>query len=100
MRGEGHRDEAATAARGFKDLRTYVSFSGTEYLAGPDMTARRQEVWERDKRHCILCGRFVTFAMMHLDHHPLARSAGGDDSLGNLRTLCVNCHIGPGGKHP
>ena len=75
-------------------------------MFGEDKTSRRLEVWERDKRRCVRCGKFVTFEEMHMDH--VAKNYGEMrwDNLENLRTLCPpppvgnGCHIGAeGAKH-
>lgn len=48
----------------------------------------RVEVLMRDNWKCQLCG-----AMMNLDiHHRQFRSHGGPNELGNLITLCRDCH--------
>jgi len=48
----------------------------------------RLEVWERDNRHCIICGRpsMLTFA------HLIGRSQGGLGIKENVVTLCAECH--------
>lgn len=79
---------------------------GREYLAGSDKMRRRWECWERDKRHCVECGMFVTLEQFHMDH--IAKNHGERrwDNLDNVRTLCPpppvgnGCHIGAkGAKH-
>lgn len=45
-----------------------------------------RSVDERDEG-CILCGKMYVH-----HHHVIFRSAGGDDSLGNLICLCPSCH--------
>jgi len=48
----------------------------------------RQQVLRRDGWRCQLCG-----AMSNLEvHHQQFRSQSGDDSEGNLITLCTGCH--------
>jgi 5-methylcytosine-specific restriction endonuclease McrA len=48
----------------------------------------RQQILRRDAWRCQSCG-----AMANLEvHHKDFRSHLGDDSEGNLITLCVECH--------
>lgn len=51
----------------------------------------RLAVIARDSSACRLCGRIVSGREAHVDH-VREKSLGGDDSLTNLRLLCVNCH--------
>jgi len=76
-----------------------VNQDGKEFLAGCDIGHRRQEVYERDKHHCVKCGRFVTWEAMEMHHR--APNYGGRrfDNLENLETLCSECHRGKGGVH-
>lgn len=56
----------------------------------------RQAVLARDHRSCRMCGG--TRSSSDLDvHHLIPRSAGGQDELGNLITLCDGCHAT---RHP
>lgn len=60
----------------------------------------RLQVIARDGGVCQLCG-IVVSRMAQIDHiHE--KAAGGDDSLSNLRLLCLPCHSrrhgGPGVK--
>jgi 5-methylcytosine-specific restriction endonuclease McrA len=50
----------------------------------------RKRVLERDGRTCNHCGQ--SEGKMEVDHI-LPRHRGGDDSMGNLQTLCQRCHI-------
>jgi 5-methylcytosine-specific restriction endonuclease McrA len=48
----------------------------------------RQQVLQRDGWRCQSCG-----ALSHLEvHHREMRSHSGEDSAGNLITLCTACH--------
>ncbi len=47
-----------------------------------------KECYERDNWHCRSCNS--TFALT--PHHVKFRSHGGTDTLGNLLTLCWQCH--------
>ena len=54
----------------------------------------RLQVLRRDNWHCQSCG-----AMSNLEvHHQQFRSHSGDDSEGNLITLCHHCHRETHGK--
>ena len=82
----------------YQDPRSEVFLDGKEYLAGQDVTNRRTEVWERDKRRCVRCGVYVTFEQMHMDHVAKNYGARKWDNIDNLQTLCGPsqncCHIG------
>lgn len=58
--------------------------------------ARRFRIFQRDGYRCQVCGRSATEgARLEVGHkHPRAR--GGDDSEGNLWTLCFDCNRGKG----
>ncbi len=53
----------------------------------------RQQVFERDKRICVLCGTDLELdkELWHV-HHIKYKSQGGTDELENLISLCVYCH--------
>ncbi len=51
----------------------------------------RVKVYERDNYHCRYCQKQLTRFTATLDHvHPVAE--GGDNSLGNLVTACLDCN--------
>ena len=50
----------------------------------------RFEILERDNFTCVLCGAKT---LLQIDHK-IARMNGGEDTLENLRTLCIDCNIG------
>ena len=45
-------------------------------------------MYRRDRWHCRNCNTTQNLT----PHHIIFRSQGGDDSLGNLITLCIQCH--------
>jgi len=49
----------------------------------------RSKAFKRDHYRCVRCGKDRT--KLHA-HHKLARSAGGEDKMNNLNTLCDACH--------
>ena len=49
----------------------------------------RQEVLRRDAWRCQSCGTMSNLEV----HHKEFRSHLGDDSEGNLITLCAGCHL-------
>lgn len=54
---------------------------------------RRQEIYDRDRGHCRVCGKPVEFEHPNPDkafhwHHIRYRSAGGDDSTANGICIC------------
>lgn len=79
---------------------SFVNWDGKEYLYGPDKTRRRYEIWERDKRRCAHCGKYVTFEQMEMHHLAKNHGAMRWDNADNLRTLCSECHRGIDGVHP
>src|SRR5690348_8466363 len=48
-----------------------------------------KKVLERDGWRCKKCGSLENLQV----HHRIKRSQQGDDSLGNLVTLCAFCHM-------
>lgn len=57
--------------------------------------ALRQATLARDKFYCQCCGMHLIGARLGLIavHHILPVHVGGKDTLENLITLCVNCHL-------
>lgn len=98
-RGWEKRDWAETAARGFKDPRSYVGFRvhpGTShccvYLFGRDVSEVRWRIYQRDEGKCFKCGEFVEFFFAELEHE-----VGGDSRDRcycdeNLRIADGACH--------
>lgn len=60
--------------------------------------SRRFEIFRRDGYRCRLCGaNAADGATLEVDHrHPVSK--GGDDSDGNLWTLCFDCNRGKGDR--
>lgn len=50
--------------------------------------AVRREVCERDGYQCVFCGSGYDLALDHIEHF----SAGGPDTVDNLRVLCMTCN--------
>lgn len=59
----------------------------------------RFEVFERDSFLCQYCGRTPTEdgVVLHVDHVVSVKN-GGNDSLENLTTSCIDCNLGKGAK--
>ena len=53
-----------------------------------------KSVLERDDWRCQRCGSLEDLQV----HHKIKRSQLGNDSLENLVTLCVRCHMGEHGQ--
>jgi CO dehydrogenase/acetyl-CoA synthase alpha subunit len=49
----------------------------------------RKEALRRDNYECIECGKNENLNV----HHVIPISEGGEDSLNNVITLCIDCHI-------
>ena len=57
----------------------------------------RFEVFKRDKFTCQYCGATATQKLLHCDHvEPVAE--GGETTLLNLITACVDCNLGKGAR--
>lgn len=52
----------------------------------------RFEIYERDNGLCGLCGRFIEWSQMHIDHI-VPRFEGGADHRDNLRATHARCNI-------
>ncbi len=53
----------------------------------------RFEVFKRDKFTCVYCGRKAPDVILEVDHiKPVAK--GGDNSIANLVTSCIDCNRG------
>lgn len=50
----------------------------------------KEEVWNRDNKRCIFCGKIV--AKSYACCHFIPRSAGGLGIAENIFTACENCH--------
>ena len=77
---------------------------GKDYQRGEryGIATLREAVFTRDGYTCRCCGRNVEEgAILHV-HHIRYRSMGGSDRMGNLVTVCEECHTPknhkPGGK--
>jgi hypothetical protein len=55
--------------------------------------SKRYKVMKRDGFQCVLCGAGGKDAQLEIDHI-VPVSAGGSDSMDNLRTLCFKCNRG------
>jgi len=53
-----------------------------------------KQVLERDGWRCRKCGSLENLQI----HHKMKRSQLGNDSLDNLVTLCVHCHMAEHGQ--
>ena len=53
-----------------------------------------KRVLERDGWRCQKCGSLENLQV----HHKIRRSQQGNDSLGNLVTLCAYCHLAERGQ--
>ncbi len=50
----------------------------------------KMEVWERDNKKCIFCGKCVPWN--YANAHYIKRSAGGLGITKNIFTACEDCH--------
>lgn len=62
--------------------------AGSERLTGHDWFEIRERVLERDDRTCRNCGSSTNLVV----HHIVPIKATGTNRLGNLATLCRDCH--------
>lgn len=95
------RDLEATAARGFKDKRSYVDKHGRHVLFGEDWKLQKAHLWARCGGRCEqeVCPGGPSDAPMNRcrrpaddPHHIIPRSKGRDDRLGNLLAVCRRHH--------
>lgn len=86
-------DPETTDNCGFSDSRSYVTMAGKVYRFGDDMSNARMERYNLDKGYCQICKKGVKVSDFHLDHYPISRGRGGDDSLSNLRITHPRCHL-------
>jgi hypothetical protein len=81
---------------GFLGVETPEELSVAEatYVRTPISARVRFEILRRDNYRCQLCGRAATDGVrLHIDHK-VAAARGGDNSVGNLWTLCEPCNLG------
>jgi predicted restriction endonuclease len=101
LRGGGaKKDYAATAeakrTKRFRCKNSFIDLHGREFLASGDWSRRVKEMFERDGFKCrAVTGStnsdFCCRPAVH-PHHQKHRGDGGDDSLGNLISLCAFHH--------
>jgi hypothetical protein len=88
------RDPQETAARNFKDKKSYVALDGREILYGRDREDRYIEVIKRDKGICQHCHNRVEYWQGYDVHHVKHRrnKQQHDDRMENLILVHRNCH--------
>lgn len=59
------------------------------------LMSTRREVYARDNYRCAKCGSETNLSIDHI----IAVSSGGDNSVDNLRTLCMPCNTSKGAKN-
>lgn len=59
-----------------------------EWERNGNVQAIRREVFERDGYSCVACGSGVELSLDHVKHY----SAGGQDTVENLRAACMPCN--------
>ncbi len=93
-------DREATEAANFLDrggrrkaCRSYITHKGEHFLFGPDKSLLRAKCFLRDRFTCTECGEERDAEDLDM-HHVIPLGKGGDDSLGNVTTLCkwTDCH--------
>jgi 5-methylcytosine-specific restriction endonuclease McrA len=86
-------DNQATEAATFIDARSYITHTGKEFRFGKDKTLLRLRCFSRDDFKCTECGKFNYSENLDM-HHVKSLGRGGDDTIGNVTTLCKwgTCH--------
>ena len=51
----------------------------------------RPAIWNRDRRRCVRCEKFVSLVAAHIDH--MESGELGSNKFTNLRVLCRRCHV-------
>lgn len=93
--GQGHGVDSDRRRDGI--LERFDDPSNHEEKYPPDWDARRRWIYQRDDYTCGNCGvqggphAGDDGAELHA-HHVLPLEKGGTNRLGNLRTVCVDCH--------
>jgi len=59
---------------------------------GKEWRRLRKEALERDSYLCQICRRHGVITQANEVDHIKSKSAGGDDDLNNLQSLCAPCH--------
>lgn len=67
--------------------------SETRRVSGSARVGLKRRIFVRDDGRCCMCGCIVDLHDSELDHR-VALQFGGDNTEGNLWTLCVPCHAG------
>jgi 5-methylcytosine-specific restriction endonuclease McrA len=66
-------------------------------LKGPALAALRKDRYIKDEGRCVGCGKKVClenggWLNAHMAH-VVGRGAGGSDTIDNVRTKCMECHL-------
>lgn len=69
-----------------------LSVSAQRSVYGQLSTAMRIRVFVRDRLTCQECGLYEDDPSLFHVHHKIERSNGGTNDIGNLETLCCDCH--------
>ncbi len=59
-------------------------------LKGKAKIALYKAVYDRDGGCCVRCKRWIEPGS--IPHHIIRKSQGGEDTMDNLETLCMECH--------
>ena len=67
---------------------------GVDYQRGEQygLDDLRDAVFERDHHTCCICGKSIDDGAILALHHLKYRSMGGTNRMGNLITVCTDCH--------
>jgi len=89
----GKRDIQATKAAKFTDKRSFRTLDGHDLLFGVDKSARRTEIWQRDKGICKICG-----LMTYQGTYALSGERGEWRHLANRHNGFKRCDCMEGGE--
>ena len=71
-----------------------VATLGIAFIQRENLSVRKRFfIMKRDSFACVLCAASGQGVRLEIDHR-IHFSRGGDDSIGNLQTLCFNCNRG------
>ena len=75
--------------------RTYTRDARRRLKQGQLGRFSREQVIERDRKTCYMCGKVCARSEIHLDH-VIPLSKGGDHTLENIKVSCADCNLRKG----
>jgi hypothetical protein len=78
---------------GYATLLAYdaLGYKSIPFIQIEDKLPTKQEILERDKNTCYICGRQLESKELTIDH-VIPRSKGGDSTENNVKCCCLFCN--------